>query len=86
VSNAESTAAPIATVVATPTNSNRRAKFVAYPIGSRHGRALVNWVAEIRLAPGDRPLDTHDWRRTTDSHACSRTSAPGASTGSTSRR
>ncbi|MEA2130958.1 MAG: 5-methylphenazine-carboxylate 1-monooxygenase [Solirubrobacteraceae bacterium] len=46
--------------------SNRRAKFVAYPIGGRDDRALVNWVAEIRLAPGDRPLDTHDWRRTAD--------------------
>jgi 2-polyprenyl-6-methoxyphenol hydroxylase-like FAD-dependent oxidoreductase len=46
--------------------SNARAKFVAYPIGVRGGRALVNWVAEIRLAPGDRPLDPHDWRRTAD--------------------
>ncbi|HEV7885128.1 MAG TPA: flavin-dependent oxidoreductase [Solirubrobacteraceae bacterium] len=47
--------------------SNRRAKFVAYPIGARDGRALVNWVAEIRLAPVDRPLGAHDWRRTADS-------------------
>jgi 5-methylphenazine-1-carboxylate 1-monooxygenase len=46
--------------------SNARAKFVAYPIGARGGRALVNWVAEIRLAHGDRPLDAHDWRRTAD--------------------
>jgi 2-polyprenyl-6-methoxyphenol hydroxylase-like FAD-dependent oxidoreductase len=46
--------------------SNTRAKFVAYPIGARDGRALVNWVAEIRLAHGDRPLDAHDWRRTAD--------------------
>jgi 5-methylphenazine-1-carboxylate 1-monooxygenase len=46
--------------------SNRRAKFVAYPIGGRGGRALINWVAEVRLAPGERRLDGHDWRRTAD--------------------
>jgi 2-polyprenyl-6-methoxyphenol hydroxylase-like FAD-dependent oxidoreductase len=46
--------------------SNTRTKFVAYPISTGGGRALINWVAEVRLAPGDRPLDTHDWRRTTD--------------------
>jgi 2-polyprenyl-6-methoxyphenol hydroxylase-like FAD-dependent oxidoreductase len=46
--------------------SNRRSKFVAYPIGTRNGRALVNWVAEVRLAPAGRSLDAHDWRRTTD--------------------
>jgi 2-polyprenyl-6-methoxyphenol hydroxylase-like FAD-dependent oxidoreductase len=47
--------------------SNRRTKFVAYPIGTTSsGRALINWVAEVRLAPGDRALDAHDWRRTAD--------------------
>jgi 2-polyprenyl-6-methoxyphenol hydroxylase-like FAD-dependent oxidoreductase len=46
--------------------SNRHTKVVAYPIGARDGRALVNWVAEIRLAPGERALDAHDWRRTAD--------------------
>ncbi|MDX6707332.1 MAG: 5-methylphenazine-carboxylate 1-monooxygenase [Solirubrobacteraceae bacterium] len=44
--------------------SNRRTKFIAYPIATGDGRALVNWVAEVRLAPGDRALDAHDWRRT----------------------
>jgi hypothetical protein len=43
--------------------SNTRTKVVAYPVGARHGRALVNWVAEIRLAPGSRALDAHDGRR-----------------------
>lgn len=46
--------------------SNTRAKFVAYPISTCGGRALINWVAEVRLAPGDRALDAHDRRRTTD--------------------
>lgn len=46
--------------------SNRRTKVVAYPIGARDGRALVNWVVEVRLAPGGRALDVLDWRRTTD--------------------
>jgi 2-polyprenyl-6-methoxyphenol hydroxylase-like FAD-dependent oxidoreductase len=35
--------------------SNRRAKFVAYPISRRaeeEGRAAVNWVAEVLLEPG----------------------------------
>jgi 5-methylphenazine-1-carboxylate 1-monooxygenase len=46
--------------------SNSRTKFVAYPISTGGGRALINWVAEVRLAPGDRGLEAHDWRRTTD--------------------
>ena len=33
--------------------SNRREKFVAYPIRGRDGRRLVNWVAEVRVAPDD---------------------------------
>jgi len=46
--------------------SNRRAKFVAYPIGHRAGRALVNWVAEVRRPPDDPPrAATRDWRGTT---------------------
>ena len=46
--------------------SNSHTKFVAYPIGTRDGRALVNWVAEIRLALSDRSRDAHDWRHTAD--------------------
>jgi 2-polyprenyl-6-methoxyphenol hydroxylase-like FAD-dependent oxidoreductase len=46
--------------------SNRHAKFVAYPIGARDGRALINWVAELRVSDADRPLEAHDWRRMTD--------------------
>ena len=64
--------------------SNTRAKFVAYPIGSRDGRALINWVAEVRKATlrstpatgGRRPIRP----------PCSSTSATGPSTGSTSPR
>jgi 5-methylphenazine-1-carboxylate 1-monooxygenase len=47
-------------------DSNRRTKFVAYPIAGRGGRALLNWVAEVRRAPGGRVLDAHDRRRTAD--------------------
>ena len=46
--------------------SNARAKFVAYPIGRRDGRALVNWVAEVRVAAGDGAVDARDWQRTVD--------------------
>ncbi len=46
--------------------SNMQAKFVAYPIGACGGRALVNWVAEARLAAGGGAGDAHDWRRTVD--------------------
>ena len=46
--------------------SNRREKFVAYPIRGRDGRRLVNWVAEVRLAPEDAAPGAHDWARTSD--------------------
>jgi 2-polyprenyl-6-methoxyphenol hydroxylase-like FAD-dependent oxidoreductase len=46
--------------------SNRSAKFVAYPIRGRDGRRLVNWVAEVRLAPDDGAAHAHDWTRTSD--------------------
>jgi len=46
--------------------SNAREKFVAYPIRGRDGRRLVNWVAEVRMAPDDATADAHDWRRTSD--------------------
>jgi 2-polyprenyl-6-methoxyphenol hydroxylase-like FAD-dependent oxidoreductase/chorismate-pyruvate lyase len=41
--------------------SNRRAKFVAYPISER-GRAAVNWVAEVRLGEGE-SVAPEDWQR-----------------------
>ncbi|MDB5066823.1 MAG: putative FAD-dependent monooxygenase [Chloroflexi bacterium] len=40
--------------------SNRRAKFVAYPIS--RGRAAVNWVAEVRLGRGA-SVAPEDWHR-----------------------
>ncbi len=46
--------------------SNRSEKFVAYPIRGRDGRRLVNWVAEVRLAPDNAAADAHDWTRTSD--------------------
>ncbi len=46
--------------------SNRRTKFVAYPIGERDGRARVNWVAEVTAAPGLASDDVRDWQRTSD--------------------
>ena len=46
--------------------SNRSEKFVAYPIRGRDGRRLVNWVAEVRLAPDDAAAGAHDWTRTSD--------------------
>jgi 2-polyprenyl-6-methoxyphenol hydroxylase-like FAD-dependent oxidoreductase len=49
--------------------SNRSEKFVAYPIRGRDGRRLVNWVAEIRLAPDDAAADAHSWTRTSDPKA-----------------
>lgn len=45
--------------------SNRRAKFVAYPISApaeRGGRTRVNWVAEVRLGRGAL-VEPEDWRR-----------------------
>jgi 2-polyprenyl-6-methoxyphenol hydroxylase-like FAD-dependent oxidoreductase len=43
--------------------SNRRAKFVAYPI-ARYGRsAQINWVAEVRIAAPGAPFARPDWRR-----------------------
>jgi 2-polyprenyl-6-methoxyphenol hydroxylase-like FAD-dependent oxidoreductase len=44
---------------------NTVAKFVAYPISKRldeQGRALVNWVAEVRV-PDDARTETADWNR-----------------------
>ncbi|MER7174261.1 flavin-dependent oxidoreductase [Streptomyces mesophilus] len=44
--------------------SNETAKFVAYPVSRSaeiRGRALVNWVAEVRLAGSGRPAA--DWDR-----------------------
>lgn len=45
--------------------SNATAKFVAYPISARaraRGRALINWVAEVKMAePG--PVRDADWDR-----------------------
>jgi 2-polyprenyl-6-methoxyphenol hydroxylase-like FAD-dependent oxidoreductase len=49
--------------------SNRSEKFVAYPIRGRDGRRLVNWVAEVRLAPDDAAADAHSWTRTSDPKA-----------------
>lgn len=46
--------------------SNRSEKFVAYPIRGRDGRRLVNWVAEVRLAPDDAAAGTRSWTRTSD--------------------
>jgi 2-polyprenyl-6-methoxyphenol hydroxylase-like FAD-dependent oxidoreductase len=46
--------------------TNRREKFVAYPIRGHDGRRLVNWVAEVRLAPEDTPGGARDWQRTDD--------------------
>jgi 2-polyprenyl-6-methoxyphenol hydroxylase-like FAD-dependent oxidoreductase len=43
--------------------SNRRAKFVAYPIARSAGPAQVNWVAEVRIAPPGAPFAVQDWRR-----------------------
>ncbi|MFA1545445.1 flavin-dependent oxidoreductase [Actinomadura chokoriensis] len=46
--------------------SNTAAKLVVYPISmraERRGRALLNWVAEVRI-PGDRWDRTADWNRT----------------------
>ncbi len=46
--------------------SNRRSKFVAYPISPEaesRGRASVNWVAEVRF-DGDRRPQPADWNRT----------------------
>lgn len=44
--------------------SNRRAKFVAYPISperDEHGHMAINWVAEVRV--GDGPVEPGDWNR-----------------------
>lgn len=44
--------------------SNRRAKFVAYPISpepDEHGDVAVNWVAEVRLGSGT--VEPGDWDR-----------------------
>ncbi|MEY2440748.1 MAG: 5-methylphenazine-carboxylate 1-monooxygenase [bacterium] len=46
--------------------SNRHAKFVAYPIRGHDRRRLVNWVAEVRVAPDGASADAHDWQRTSD--------------------
>ncbi|MDL4819614.1 flavin-dependent oxidoreductase [Actinomadura opuntiae] len=46
--------------------SNAASKIVVYPISmraERRGRALLNWVAEVRL-PGDRLETDADWNRT----------------------
>jgi 5-methylphenazine-1-carboxylate 1-monooxygenase len=51
--------------------SNTLAKFVAYPISKRledQGRALLNWVAEVRLPDGTR-TETADWNRRSDTDA-----------------
>jgi 2-polyprenyl-6-methoxyphenol hydroxylase-like FAD-dependent oxidoreductase len=45
--------------------SNTLAKFVAYPISKRlddQGRALLNWVAEVRI-PAESRTETADWNR-----------------------
>ena len=44
--------------------SNRRAKFVAYPISAAlecQGRAVINWVAEVRVGHGGM-TDPEDWQ------------------------
>jgi 2-polyprenyl-6-methoxyphenol hydroxylase-like FAD-dependent oxidoreductase len=44
--------------------SNRRVKFVAYPISpepDEHGDVAINWVAEVRLGSG--AVDPGDWNR-----------------------
>lgn len=43
--------------------SNRRAKFVAYPIARSGGAAQINWVAEMRVADPGAPFAEQDWRR-----------------------
>jgi 2-polyprenyl-6-methoxyphenol hydroxylase-like FAD-dependent oxidoreductase len=43
-------------------------RFVDYPISKRHedhGRALINWVAELRAAEG-RPMPRQDWDHVAD--------------------
>jgi 2-polyprenyl-6-methoxyphenol hydroxylase-like FAD-dependent oxidoreductase len=43
-------------------------RFVAYPISKRHadeGRALINWVAELRTPEG-RPMPRQDWDHAAD--------------------
>jgi 2-polyprenyl-6-methoxyphenol hydroxylase-like FAD-dependent oxidoreductase len=43
-------------------------RFVAYPISKRHevgGRALINWVAELRTGE-ERPMPRQDWDHATD--------------------
>lgn len=49
--------------------TNSRAKFVAYPISraaADRGRALVNWVAEVRFHDEHRARAPADWNRTGD--------------------
>ncbi len=46
--------------------SNRSEKFVAYPIRGHDGRRLVNWVAEVRVAPDGATAGAHDWQPTGD--------------------
>jgi 2-polyprenyl-6-methoxyphenol hydroxylase-like FAD-dependent oxidoreductase len=43
--------------------SNRRAKFVAYPIAGSAGSAQINWVAEVRVADPGSAFAAQDWRR-----------------------
>ena len=47
--------------------ANAALKFVAYPISrqaERRGRALINWVAEVRLPASPDPAEGADWNRT----------------------
>jgi 2-polyprenyl-6-methoxyphenol hydroxylase-like FAD-dependent oxidoreductase len=43
--------------------SNRRAKFVAYPIARSADSVQINWVAEARVADPGAPVAVQDWRR-----------------------
>ncbi len=47
--------------------ANAALKFVAYPISrqaERRGRALINWVAEVKLPASPDPAEGADWNRT----------------------
>ncbi len=44
---------------------DRNRKFVCYPIGESNGRAVVNWIADLRY-PEDYPWKREDWNRLGD--------------------
>lgn len=63
---ATSVAAPFLTGASMVQAGHRDQKFVCYPIGTApDGRALVNWIAELRVPPGATPA-REDWNRRAD--------------------